>query len=103
MKRRVTLGSLVLFVLAAAGSACGQATSAEPSALSEDQIRALLVEASKAAYNGACPCPESRNSRGARCGGNSAYSRGGGNRPLCYPSNLTPAMIQRYRDSLPKP
>jgi hypothetical protein len=102
MKNRVTLGSLVFLAFITAGSALGQSTSAEQRKLSDSEVRLLLVQESIAAYNGACPCPETRNSRGARCGGNSAYSRPGGSRPLCYPTDVTDAMIQRYRDWLAK-
>jgi hypothetical protein len=68
--------------------------------LSDDEIKALLMQASKAAYSGTCPCPESRNAVGNPCGGTSAYSRRGAERPLCYPSDVTDAMIKSYRSSL---
>jgi hypothetical protein len=64
---------------------------------SDDEIRRLLVQQSLAAYDGSCPCPESRNGSGNRCGGNSAYSRPGGQQPLCYPSDVTVEMISAYR------
>ena len=70
--------------------------------LTDDQIRKQLVKDSLKAYPGACPCPESRNDSGQRCGRNSAYLRSGGeDRPLCYPSNVSDAMIKRYRDEHP--
>ncbi len=31
------------------------------------------------------------------CGGNSAYSRAGGFKPLCFATDVTPAMIAAYR------
>ena len=33
---------------------------------------------------------------GRRCGGNSAWSKGGGYSPLCYPSDVTQRMIDDY-------
>lgn len=68
---------------------------------SNDEIRRLLMQRSIASYSGNCPCPESRNSAGRRCGGNSAYSKPGGSRPLCYPSDVTDEMIRRHRESIP--
>ena len=83
-------------------AACGQATSAEQQTPSDSDIRLLFVRVSTAAYAGECPCPESANSRSTPCGGNSAYRRGGGNRPLCYSTDVTDEMIQRYRAALAK-
>jgi hypothetical protein len=34
---------------------------------------------------------------GRACGGRSRYSRPGGPAPLCYPSDVTAAMIDTYR------
>lgn len=34
---------------------------------------------------------------GSRCGARSAYSRPGGRAPLCYPSDVTDAMVEKYR------
>jgi hypothetical protein len=98
MNRRAALGSLLFLAFVATNSVHGQSSSADQQRLSDSEIRQLLIRQSIAAYSGACPCPETRNSRGARCGGNSAYNRAGGNRPLCYPSDVTDAMIQRYRE-----
>ena len=94
----LTLGLILLY----SGAAYGQAEQSGPQNVSDAEIRNLLVQRSIAAYAGACPCPESRNSRGARCGGNSAYSRPGGSRPLCYPTDVTDAMVQRHRETLAK-
>lgn len=71
--------------------AIGAAAQSSPqtNAPSDDEIRQLLMRASIAAYNGQCPCPDSRNNAGER--------------PLCNPSDVNDAMIRRYRESLPKP
>ena len=54
------------------------------------------IEASMRSYSGSCPCPENRDRAGRRCGGRSAWSRAGGARPICYASEVTEAMIDRY-------
>ena len=50
--------------------------------LSDAEIKKLVIEESKAAYHGNCPCPDSRARNGSRCGKRSAYSREGGAAPL---------------------
>lgn len=60
-------------------------------------IAAALIARSIASYSGNCPCPHNVDRAGRRCGGRSAHSRGGGRAPLCYPSDITPAMIANYR------
>ena len=64
----------------------------------DDEIRRYLMAASIAAYSGSCPCPFSLNRAGRRCGGNSAYSRPGGSRPLCFEQDVTPEQIKAVRD-----
>lgn len=66
-------------------------------ALSDANIRTLLIQQSINAYPGNCPCPYNAARNGSSCGGRSAYSRGGGYAPLCYPKNVTKAMIADYR------
>lgn len=65
--------------------------------LTDDQIRKLLIQQSIAAYSGACPCPYNVMRNGRRCGGNSAHSKPGGAEPLCYESDITDKMIEKYR------
>jgi hypothetical protein len=65
--------------------------------LTDDQIRQVLVEQSIRNYSGNCPCPYNTMRNGRRCGGNSAYSRPGGASPLCYPSDVSDAMVEDYR------
>jgi hypothetical protein len=91
---------LVLFAFW--GTASGQGAQLSAQNPSDSEIRAILVRASIATYAGECPCPEARTGSGALCGRNSAYSRGGGTRPLCYAADVTEAMIHRYREALPK-
>lgn len=60
-----------------------------------DVIQQIIAQ-SQRGYSGNCPCPDNRMSNGRRCGGNSAYSRPGGARPLCYASDVTDAMISAF-------
>ena len=80
-----------LLALAVAGAATG-------SELSDGQIRKVLIAESRAEYDGNCPCPYDTDKAGRRCGKRSAYSRPGGAAPLCYDHDVTPEMIQAYRD-----
>jgi hypothetical protein len=89
------LAGFALFSL----GACAQDGKQGPT---DDEIRRLLVEQSISGYAGECPCPETRTASGKRCGKNSAYTRAGSDRPLCYPSNVSAALIKRYRDQLTK-
>lgn len=66
---------------------------------SDDAIAQELIAQSIRSYPGNCPCPYNSASNGSSCGRRSAYSRGGGASPLCYRSDITPAMIERYRKS----
>lgn len=65
--------------------------------LSDQQIAEQLIQQSIRRYPGNCPCPYNSTANGRACGKRSAYSRPGGQAPLCYVEDVTPAMIQRYR------
>jgi hypothetical protein len=63
-------------------------------------IAAIIVQASRDQYHAGgrpCACPDDTARNGSSCGGRSAYSRPGGAAPLCYPSDVTAAMIESYR------
>jgi hypothetical protein len=47
-----------------------------------------------------CPCPESTDSEGRKCGARSAYSRSGGSSPLCYPEEIPRRQIPAVREEL---
>jgi hypothetical protein len=67
-------------------------------------IAAIIVQASRDQYHAGgrpCACPDDRARNGSACGGRSAYSRPGGAAPLCYPSDVTAAMIDSYRHGQP--
>jgi hypothetical protein len=63
-------------------------------------IAALLGHESRAEYYATghpCACPDDQTRIGKSCGNTSAYVRPGGARPLCYPTDVTAAMIESYR------
>ena len=69
-------------------------------ALTAAAIAAIIVQASRDQYYATghpCACPDDSMRNGRACGGRSAYSRPGGAAPLCYPSDVTAAMIELYR------
>jgi hypothetical protein len=68
-----------------------------PTELPDAAIVALIIKASLGSYPGNCPCPYNSDRAGRSCGRRSAYSRPGGRSPLCYPHDVTPAMIEAYR------
>lgn len=65
--------------------------------LSDSEVRLILIQQSLAAYRGNCPCPENVDRAGRRCGARSAYSKRGGQAPLCYPHDVTEDMIREFR------
>jgi hypothetical protein len=85
------------FARAIALAAASVALAVPAAAQTDAQIRQRLIRQSIAAYSGSCPCPYSSDRAGRRCGARSAYSRPGGAAPLCYPSDVTPAMLRAAR------
>ncbi len=72
-------------------------------ALSAAAIAAIIVHASRDQYHATgrpCACPDDTARNGSSCGGRSAYSRPGGAEPLCYPTDVTPTMIEQYRQKM---
>ena len=67
--------------------------------MSDAQITSALIQQSIASTPGNCPCPFNTAANGSRCGKRSSYSRGGGYWPICYPEDVTPAMLARYRSN----
>jgi hypothetical protein len=67
---------------------------------SDIAIIARLIAASRASYPGPCACPYDTDRAGRSCGRRSAYSRPGGYEPLCYPKDVTLAMIEKERARL---
>jgi hypothetical protein len=66
-------------------------------------IAAIIVQTSRDQYHAGgrpCACPDDRARNASACGGRSAYSRPGGAAPLCYPTDITAAMIESYRQKM---
>ena len=81
---------LVLFLLFVAAPAIGQQ-------LTDDQVKERIIAESIASYPGRCPCPYNAAKNGSQCGGRSAWSRAGGYSPICYPDEVTAAMVAAWR------
>ena len=65
-------------------------------ALSTEQIKQQIIKESISSYPGNCPCPYNKDRAGRNCGRRSAYNRAGGYSPVCYPNDITPAMIKEF-------
>ena len=69
---------------------------------STEQIKQAIIRESISSYPGTCACPYNVTRNGSRCGRRSAYSRPGGYAPLCYPKDVTDAMVEKYRKNHPR-
>lgn len=69
---------------------------AEPT-IPDSVIIQRIIEASVASYPSSCACPYSTDRRGRRCGGRSAYSKPGGYAPICFPQDVSKAMIEAFK------
>lgn len=96
MKR--TFASIICLILLSASAAI--ADERQNTGPSDEEIAQILIQQSINTYSGRCPCPYNRASNGSRCGKRSAYSKPGGASPLCYPSDVSQAQIERYRKRL---
>jgi hypothetical protein len=94
-----SIASMGLQPAIAQQEAQGQRVSANE-VLTDAAVIALIIAGSIAAYKAMgrpCACPEDFMRNGRICGGNSAWSRPGGFKPLCYAKDVSPAMIAAYR------
>jgi hypothetical protein len=79
------------------------------------QVRLEIVRDSREAYeaafradtrnapgDAACPCPYSLGLGGRRCEDRSAYVAISNDAPLCYPSDVTQAILDEHRDANPR-
>ncbi|HSC74770.1 MAG TPA: hypothetical protein VLB90_00870 [Pseudomonadales bacterium] len=73
--------------------------SVEAKGLTDDQIKQAIIQESIDEYSGNCPCPYNTAKNGSSCGKRSAYSRPGGEAPLCYKNDVTPAMVAEWKAS----
>jgi hypothetical protein len=65
-------------------------------AQNQAEIVEEIIRNSIQSYPGNCPCPYNTDRAGRRCGKRSAYSKPGGRSPLCFETDVTPAMIEEY-------
>jgi hypothetical protein len=70
------------------------------SSADERDRRAMIAESIRT-YSGNCPCPYNTDRAGRSCGQRSAWSKPGGAAPLCYPRDITDAMLERWRSRQP--
>lgn len=75
--------------------------------LTDAAIIALIIAASVTTYHATgkpCACPSDTMRNGRACGGNSAWAKPRGYKPLCVPTDITAEMIAAYRaaKSVPK-
>jgi hypothetical protein len=100
MFRRSVAIVLLLLLPQTAAAEASSARAQETAALTDAVVIALVIAGSIAAYKAMgkpCACPKDLMKNGRVCGGNSAWSRPGGYKPLCFPTDVTPAMINAYR------
>lgn len=88
---------LVTFAVVVWALGLGGIDPAQAQRLSDDDVRKQMIQESLADYRGSCPCPYNIMRNGKQCGANSAYSKPGGARPLCYPSDISQPMMADYR------
>jgi hypothetical protein len=78
----------------------------EHSKLSDVAVIAMIVAASIAIYKSTgkpCACPSDVARNGSSCGGRSAWSKPGGAKPMCFPTDITADMIKAYRATIAIP
>ena len=66
-------------------------------AVTDQEVRDMLIKESLQSYPGPCPCPYNTMRNGRSCGGHSAYSKPGGYSPLCYQKDIPDQIVQAYR------
>lgn len=85
-----------------------QKADGSPDTMTEAAIIALIIAGSIALYKASgkpCACPSDMAKNGSSCGGRSAWSKPGGAKPLCVPTDVSAIMIAAYRKTktIPSP
>ncbi len=65
--------------------------------ISDSTVIQRIIAESISIYPGSCACPYNTDRGGRRCGKRSAYNRGGGYAPICFAGDVSPDMIQSFR------
>ncbi|RMN29029.1 hypothetical protein ALQ62_05403 [Pseudomonas coronafaciens pv. zizaniae] len=79
---------------------CAFSAHARETQITDASIVNAIIQESIDSYSGNCPCPYNAARNGSRCGKRSAYSRKGGEAPICYKEDVTKEMINDYRRRL---
>ncbi len=66
-------------------------------AITDDQVRNLMIKESINSYPSSCPCPFNSAANGSSCGRRSAYSKPGGYSPLCYRGDISADEVAAWR------
>lgn len=85
----------LLILLAGMGTSAADQTA---DIMPDSEVKKEIIEESMEAYAGSCPCPYSRTKKGALCGKRSAWSKAGGESPICYAEEVTAQMVQQWRE-----
>ncbi|MYM00357.1 hypothetical protein GR702_21710 [Novosphingobium sp. FGD1] len=90
---------LTVFAAFAAATIAFTAPAVARAPQSDAEIKQRIIKQSIASYPGNCACPYNSASNGSRCGGRSAWNRGGGYAPMCFPKDVSAAAVKAYRAS----
>src|SRR5690349_16498860 len=90
-----TLAAIVLAGAALALACCAVASEA----LTDDEVRRVMIQESLQSYPGNCPCPWNTDRAGRLCGKRSAYSRPGGYTPVCYAHQISDEQVRAFREA----
>ena len=71
---------------------------AEAQRWSDDDLRKRIIEESIARFGRDCPCPYSYAWNGRQCAGDSAYMKRTADAPYCYPQDVPPIEMRRFRE-----
>jgi hypothetical protein len=69
---------------------------------SDDSVRQSITRQSIGTFLATgqmCPCPFSLDRLGRRCVAQSEYTKSSGTRPICFPDDVTDAMVQAWKAS----
>lgn len=70
---------------------------AKISIFSVQQVKNFFILEFVSHYPGNYSCPYSSARKGSRCGGRSAWSRAGGDAPICFESEVSKEMNRTWR------
>jgi len=76
----------------------GEQTKPSVPQIPETTVIQRIIAQSLSMYPGSCACPYNTDRGGRRCGKRSAYNRGGGYAPICFPGDVSKEMIQSFRE-----